>query len=79
MTNKQKYDRVFIDTFAIDESLLGSNPAYSAITGWDSIGHMQMVAALEEGFNITMETDDIVNFSSYQKGLEILAKYQIEF
>ena len=40
---------------------------------------MSMVAALEDAFSITMETDDIVNFSSYKKGFEILSKYGVTF
>jgi acyl carrier protein len=34
--------------------------------------------ALEEEFNISFETDDIVEFSSYKKGIEILKKYQVK-
>ena len=79
MTNKQKYDTVFMDTFSLQQAALGQDLAYSHIDEWDSIGHMQMIAALEETFNITMETDDIVNFSSYTKGFEILSKYAISF
>jgi acyl carrier protein len=79
MTNKQKYDKVFIDTFSIDENTLSSNPAYNKIQLWDSVGHMTMIAGVETTFNITIETDDIINFSSYEKGFEILAKYGIEF
>lgn len=79
MTNKQKYDKIFIDTFSIGEESLSQNPEYNQIEGWDSIGHMAMVSELEEAFDITMETDDIINFGSYQKGLELLAKYGIKF
>ena len=46
---------------------------------WDSIGHMTLIAALEEKFKISIETDDIVDFSSYKKGREILQKYKVEF
>ena len=79
MTNKQKYDKIFIDTFSIDESILGDDLLYNSVQLWDSIGHMTMIAAIEETFNITMESDDIINFSSYKKGFEILAKYGIDF
>ena len=78
MDNKQKYNKVFIDSFSINESALGENLVYNKIPEWDSIGHMALIAALEEAFNITMETDDIIDFSSYKKGLEVLAKYGIK-
>lgn len=79
MNNKQKYDKVFIESFSIDESVLGDNLEYNTVPAWDSIGHMAMTAALEEAFNIMMGTDDIIDFSSYKKGFEILAKYGVEF
>ena len=78
MTNKQKYNRAFIDSFSIDESVLGDALVYNTISEWDSIGHMGLIAAIEEAFDITMETDDIIDFSSYKKGFEKLAKYGIE-
>lgn len=79
MINKQKYDQVFINNFSINENALGDDLVYNSIPAWDSIGHMALIAGIEETFNITMETDDIINFSSYKKGLELLAKYKIEF
>ena len=50
---------------------------YQSVQQWDSIGHMGMVAALEEAFDIMMETDDIIDFGSYNKGVELLAKYNV--
>ena len=78
MTNKQKYDKCFIDNFSVDESKLGDGLVYNTIPSWDSVGHMALTAAIEEVFDIIMETDDIIDFSSYKKGFEILAKYEIE-
>ncbi len=78
MTNKQKYDQAFIDSFSVDESVLGDNLEYNTIPEWDSIGHMELIASLEDAFDITMEMDDIIDFSSYKKGLEILGKYEVE-
>lgn len=51
--------------------------SYQAIPAWDSVGHMALMAALEEAFNIELETDDIIDFSSFEKGIEILKKYGI--
>ena len=79
MNNKQKYDQVFISSFSIDESLLDENLEYNAIPDWDSIGHMELIAELEEVFDIMMEMDDIIDFSSYKKGFELLEKYNVKF
>ena len=77
MTNKEKYAQVFIDSFSITSDQLNDNLVYQGVQQWDSIGHMGMVAALEEAFDIMMETDDIIDFGSYSKGIEILAKYNV--
>ena len=78
MTNLDKYKKIFTDTFNIDNSKL-ENLEYNKITEWDSIGHMTLVAALEEHFKITMETDDVIDLSSFEKGKKILLeKYKIE-
>lgn len=73
MTNLEKYDEAFVTTFEIDKDKL-SGLKYQDIPAWDSVGHMSLIAALEEAFDIMMDTDDIIDFSSYEKGKEILAK-----
>ena len=80
MDNKTKYKQAFIDALLIDESILKRNLEYNAITEWDSIGHMSLVAELEDNFEIMMEMDDIIDINSYEKGIEILKeKYNIIF
>ncbi len=79
MSNRQKYDKAFIDSFSVDKSVLGNDLEYNAIPEWDSIGHMGLIAELEDAFDIAMEMDDIIDFSSYKKGLELLQKYDVEF
>ena len=80
MDNKTKYKQAFIDALLIDESILKKNLEYNEITEWDSIGHMSLVAELEDKFDIMMEMDDIIEISSFEKGAEILKKnYNIKF
>ncbi|MDR1459118.1 MAG: acyl carrier protein [Bacteroidales bacterium] len=79
MTNQEKYNRCFIDNLDINIEQL-NNLAYRSVPLWDSVGHMQLIAALEEQFDIMMETDDIVDLSSYEKGRYILTeKYDVQF
>ena len=79
MNNKEKYDQAFIESFSIDANDLNNKLEYNSIQTWDSVGHMGLIAALEEQFDIMMEMDDIIDFSSYQKGFEIVAKYEVVF
>ena len=77
MTNNEKYEQVFINSFSLEKSKLDEKLVYESVLEWDSIGHMGMIAELEEVFNIELDTDDIIDFSSYDKGKEILKKYDI--
>lgn len=77
MDNKSKYDSVFLESFSVKEDQLSDNLEYNSIPEWDSVGHMSMIAGLEEAFDITLEMDDIIDFSSYKAGKEILAKYAV--
>lgn len=79
MTNLEKYNKAFCESFEITEDKL-ANLQYQQIELWDSVGHMTLVANLEDAFDIMMETDDIIDLSSYEKGKEILTKnYNVEF
>ena len=79
MTNCDKYNSVFVEVFELSEDQL-PGLKYQDIPAWDSVGHMSLIAELEDAFDIMMDTDDIIDFSSYEKGKEILAAhYQIEF
>ena len=79
MDTKEKYQNIFIKSLSIDNKKFNESLKYNEIPEWDSIGHMTLIASLEEIFNITLETDDIIDFSSFKKGIEILKKYSINF
>ena len=74
MDNITKYNAEFIESFGVDETAV-DGLEYESIVEWDSVGHMGLIAELEEAFDIMMEMDDIIDFSSYQKGMDILKKY----
>ncbi|MAZ07911.1 MAG: acyl carrier protein [Rickettsiales bacterium] len=78
MTNEKKYEDVFMNSFSIEKSKLNEELVYESVPEWDSVGHMGMIAELEDTFNIELETDDIIDFSSFEKGKEILGKYDIK-
>ena len=73
MDNLEKYRNAFVEGLGISEDQV-DGLTFQSIPEWDSVGHMGLIAALEEAFDIMMDTDDIIDFSSYEKGKEILAK-----
>lgn len=76
MSNLAKYDSAFTETFQLQGSDL-PGLKYQDHAAWDSVGHMQLMAALEDVFGIELDIDDIIEFSSYQAGKTILAKYGV--
>jgi len=77
MNNLEKYSQAFIENFNVNEDQL-PKLKYQGVDDWDSVGHMGLIADLEEKFEIMMDTGDIIDFSSYEKGKEILKKYEID-
>jgi hypothetical protein len=78
MTNLEKYVKAFVDSLEVSEGEL-EGLVYQSIPSWDSVGHMGLIAGLEEAFDIMMDTDDIIDLNSFEKGKEIMAKYDVEF
>ena len=77
-SNKEKYIDTFINALSIDKKNFKEDIKYNEVPEWDSIGHMTLISALEEQYKISFDTDDIVDFSSFKKGKEILLKYKIK-
>ncbi len=79
MTNAELYLDAFVKSFELPKEQL-EEATYTGIPGWDSVGHMNLIAAIEDAFDIMFDTDDIIDFSSYKKGMQILQeKYDVEF
>jgi acyl carrier protein len=77
MNNNQLYDSVFLELFELHQSNLNSLLVYQSVEPWDSVGHMELISKLEEVFNINLEMDDVIDFSSYTEGKKILSKYGV--
>lgn len=76
MEQLKKYNLAFVEIVGVtDEQLPGL--VYQATTGWDSVGHMQLMTQLEDVFGIALEMEDILEFSSYEKGMDIMRKYGV--
>lgn len=80
MTNLEKYNEAFMTTLEVTESQLPWLK-YQGIDSWDSVGHMNLIEAIEDVFDIMMSTDDVLDFDSYEKGMQILSreKYGVKF
>lgn len=77
MTNLETYDNLFMKSFKLKkEELPGLK--YRGIKAWDSMGHMNLMEDMEDAFDISIDTPDVLAFSTYEKGMDILRKYGVD-
>lgn len=78
MTNLEKYNQAFIEVFGVEENALGNNFNKDSVDGWDSVHQLNIIALLEESFDIMLDPEDIMELTSYEKGKELMVKYEVE-
>ena len=72
---EQKVFTIFVAELNLNPDIDKDTLKYNETAGWDSLAHMRIIAALEEAFDCIMETDDILDMSSFTKAVEIMDKY----
>ncbi|MEY2933205.1 MAG: hypothetical protein RL033_3954 [Pseudomonadota bacterium] len=77
--SEPKLREVFVKSLCIAADYPLDDLRYRGIEEWDSVAHMTLVSGLEEAFDIMLETNDVIDLSSYLKAKEILSKYGVHF
>ena len=77
MTNLEKYDKIFMEILDVDKTEL-EGLVYRKLPQWDSVGHMDIIVALEEAFDIEIGIVDVIKIASYPKGKDVLRIYGVE-
>ncbi|MBQ8484719.1 MAG: acyl carrier protein [Bacteroidaceae bacterium] len=77
MGNLEKYNKVFIEVFGVSSDALNDNFSKETVEEWDSVHQLSTVSALEDAFDIMFDPEDIMEFTSYAKGKELLDKYAV--
>lgn len=75
----EKYNQAFVEVFGVNASVLNDDFSKNNVKEWDSVHQLNIVALLEEAFDVMFEPEDIMGFTSYEEGKIILGKYNIEF
>lgn len=78
MNNLERLNKVFCEVFSVGESALQSGFDKCHIEGWDSVRQLSLTTAVEDEFDIMLDADDILEFTSYDNANKILRKYEIE-
>ena len=78
MENIKKYNKIFTAVFNVNETDLNGDFSITSVDNWDSITQLTLVSELEDEFDIMLDTQDILEFQSYEEGKKIVKKYDIE-
>lgn len=73
-----RLENVFRDALELDEDVDVATLEYRGIEEWDSVAHMQLVAAIEDEYDLMLDTDDVIAMSSYKEAVRILNKLGVE-
>ena len=77
MENLEKYNNAFVEVFGAKVEDLNDNYGKDTVEEWDSVHQLSLIAQLEDAFHIMFDPEDIMDMTSYAKGKELLAKYDV--
>ncbi len=78
MTNIEKYNSIYTEVFGVDASALNDNFGKETVEQWDSVHQLNLISLAEEAFDIMLDPEDIMGFTSYAAGKEILKNQGVE-
>lgn len=78
MTNLEKLNKIFCEVFSVEELALNDQFDNSTVEGWDSVHQLSLTSSVEDEFDIMLDAEDILDFTSYENAKKVLAKYGIE-
>lgn len=78
MTNLEKLNNIFCEVFSVESCVLNDTFNKDNIDGWDSVHQLSLTSSVEDEFDIMLDAEDILEFTSYNQVKTILAKYDIE-
>lgn len=72
---EEKLRKIFAESLNLKSDEVTDGLEYNTIHQWDSVAHMALIAAIEEGFDIMIDAEDVIGMSSFAKAKEIVAKH----
>lgn len=78
MSNLEKFNNIFVEVFSVEASALNSDFCKENREDWDSVRQLSLTSAIEDAFDIMLDAEDILEFTSYEKAKSLMAKYDVE-
>ena len=70
-------EEVVSSVFGVEPQSLDEGSSPESVEGWDSMGHVNLVVALERTFNVSIDIDDMMEMVSVRKIREIMLAYGV--
>ena len=79
MTGEEKLQAAFVESLGLEPGgVKWYELEYRSIPQWDSVAHMQLVAEIEDTYDIMLDIDDVIAMSSFEVTKEIIMKYGVD-
>ena len=69
---------VVCSVFGVERETVDESSSPESVEGWDSMGHVNLIAALEQRFNVSIDIDDVMQMANVGKIRQILAAYGVQ-
>ncbi len=63
---EEKIKQIMSDVFSIETTIIDKNTSQDSVDNWDSIGHLNLITALEESFEIYFEEEEIIQMLNFE-------------
>ncbi|MEH1102515.1 acyl carrier protein [Micromonospora sp. CPCC 205561] len=73
----QRLRVVFRAALELPDDAVVDSLEYRGTEKWDSLAHMALVAAVEDEFDVMLDTDEVIDLSSFDRARQILEKHGV--
>ncbi len=70
-------EEVVCQVFGAEPGSIDAGSSPESVEGWDSMGHLNLIAALEKRFNVSIDIGDVMEMVSVRRIREILLDYGV--
>lgn len=79
MSTLEAYKTAFKNGLELEDDAVIEDMKLGVSKEWDSIGHMTLMAEMEDAFDVYIDSDEMTEFHSYQSGIDLLKRLGVEF
>tara|TARA_S200000501_G_scaffold200802_1_gene188910 strand:- start:210 stop:437 length:228 start_codon:yes stop_codon:yes gene_type:complete len=71
---EEKIKEIMAESFQISPLEINHETTSINLQSWDSLGHLNMIIAMEKGFNIDINDDEAIKMITYPMILEVISE-----